>query len=135
MLLDQQRQPLNACTLCLFCTGCCLLLQLRAALDQQAKELQEAAAQQLAGANAAHAAELQQLQQQAASAAAEHGRQLQALQDAHANALDSLRHQQQQQLSELQERHKADVQQIQAAAQNSQHSTEQALRWVLCRDW
>jgi hypothetical protein len=105
-------------------------LQLKDALDQQAARLQAEAAQQLAAATAAHTAQAQQLQQQATGAAAEHAKQLQALQDAHSKAAAGVKQQHEQQLAELQDRHKAEVQQLQASAQSSQRSCEQALRWV-----
>jgi hypothetical protein len=114
----------------LFCFVHCMPLQLKDALDQQAARLQAEAAQQLAAANAAHTAQVQQLQQETTSAAAEHAQQLQALQDTHSRATAGAKQQHEQQLLELQDRHKAEVQRLQASAQSSQHSSEQALRWV-----
>jgi CRISPR/Cas system-associated exonuclease Cas4 (RecB family) len=114
----------------LFCFVHCMCLQLKDALDQQAARLQAEAAQQLAAGNATHTAQVQQMQQEATSAAAEHAKQLQALQDAHSKATAGVKQQHEQQLLDLQDRHKAEVQRLQASAQSSQHRSEQALRWV-----
>lgn len=110
------------------------MLQMQAALSQQAAKLEASSAQQLQALTTAHAAELQQLRQSLEA-------QLQQAQQQHDAALQALRQEHQEALQRQQEVREAELQAstakarreaeaLQAAAAGSQSQLEQHLRWV-----
>jgi hypothetical protein len=110
------------------------MLQMQAALSQQAAKLEASSAQQLQALTTAHAAELQQLRQsleaQLQQAQQQHDAALQALRQEHQEALQRQQEVREAELQALTAKARREAEALQAAAAGSQSQLEQHLRWV-----